>query len=154
MNQRHFPFFAFFILVITFQPALCQKVNNSDWIKDVISRSSDQLLSAAETYKDSLKCPRTFENGRVKIVGADDWTSGFFPGSLWDMYEITKNEKFKTEAQRYTAFLESAKFNKGTHDLGFILYKSYGNGYRLTGDENYKQILLTGAKSLLTRYNS
>lgn len=154
MSQRLSPFFVFFILMITSLFGLCQKAKTQEWINVAINRSSDQLLAATEFFKDSLKNPRTFEYGRVKMVGAEDWTSGFFPGSLWLMYEITKNEKFKSEAQRYTAFLESAKFNKGTHDLGFILYCSYGNGYRLTGDKNYKQILLTGAKSLMTRYNS
>jgi hypothetical protein len=100
-----------------------------------------------------MKNPRTFENGKVKLIGEKDWTSGFFPGSLWYMYELTQNERFKTEAQYYTSLLDSAQYYKGTHDLGFILYCSYGNGFRLTADSAYYRIMLNGAKTLITRYN-
>ena len=109
--------------------------------------------SAAETFKDSLKNPRTFEAGKVRLVKSRDWTSGFFPGSLWYMFEITGNEKFKTQAQHYTSLLDSAQFHKGTHDLGFIINCSYGNGLRLTADTSYKRIMLNGAKTLMLRYN-
>ncbi|MBV5349307.1 glucuronyl hydrolase, partial [bacterium] len=56
------------------------KSSNADWVKNAISRSSEQLLAASETFKDSLKNPRTFEDGKVRLVGEKDWTSGFFPG--------------------------------------------------------------------------
>ncbi len=131
----------------------CKKSHDPEWVKTAINRSGKQLLAAAEAYKDSLKNPRTFENGKVRLVGAKDWTSGFYPGSLWLMYELTQKEKFKTEAKRYTALLESAQYYKGTHDLGFILYCSYGNGLRLTADSSYQKVMLNGAKSLMTRYN-
>ena len=129
------------------------KSSNTDWVKQAINRSGEQLLAAAETFKDSMKSPRTFENGKVKLVGEKDWTSGFFPGSLWYMYELTKNEKFKTEAQHYTSLLDSAQYRTNTHDLGFIINCSYGNGFRLTADSTYKRIMLNGAKTLMTRYN-
>lgn len=131
----------------------CQKTKDHDWVKTALDRSSDQLLAAAEMFKDSMKNPRTFENGKILLVDEKDWTCGFFPGSLWLMYELTNNERFKTEAQRYTSFLEQAQYDKGTHDLGFMLYCSYGNGLRHTAKEDYKQIMLNGAKSLMTRYN-
>ena len=130
----------------------CNNSSNTDWAKNAINRSSEQLLAAAETFRDSLKSPRTFEDGKVRLVSEKDWTSGFFPGSLWYMYELTQNEKFKTEAQHYTSLLDSAQYRTNTHDLGFILYCSYGNGFRLTADSTYYRIMLNGAKTLMTRY--
>ena len=153
MNQNISSYFLFILVAISLLTTSRQKPNDSDWVKKAISRSSEQLLAAAETFKDSLKNPRTFENGKVKLVGEKDWTSGFFPGSLWLMYELTKNEKFKTEAQHYTSLLDSAQYYKGTHDLGFILYCSYGNGLRLTSDSAYRSVMLNGAKTLMHRYN-
>lgn len=154
MKQSFYHHIIFSLAAIVILTVSCQRANDNDWVKIAINRSSDQLLANADIFKDSLKNPRTFEDGRVKMVGAKDWTSGFFPGSLWLMYELTQNEKFKTEAQYYTSLLDSAQYNKGTHDLGFILYCSYGNGFRLTADSSYRQVLLNGAKSLMTRYNS
>ncbi len=143
-------FSTFFFVLFTFS---CRNKTDSEWFESAINRSSDQLLAAAEKYQDSLKVPRTFENGKVKLVSEKDWTSGFFPGSLWYLYELTGNEKFKTEAQFYTSLLDSAQYRKATHDLGFILNCSYGNGFRITGDSTYREVMLNGAKSLMTRYN-
>jgi hypothetical protein len=75
-------------------------------------------------------------------------------GTLWYLYEYTKDEDLKAEAIRSTALLEKEKNNTGTHDLGFMLYCSYGNGYRLTKDDSYRNIMIDGARSLSTRFNS
>ncbi|WP_256011565.1 glycoside hydrolase family 88 protein [Desertivirga xinjiangensis] len=97
--------------------------------------------------------PRTFENGKLKLVVSKDWTSGFFPGVLWYLYEYTGDAKWLTQAKKFTAKLEKEQFNKGTHDLGFMIYCSYGNGFRLTKDENYKEVIIQAAKSLSTRFS-
>jgi len=97
--------------------------------------------------------PRTFENGKIRKVVSKDWTSGFFPGILWYLYEYTGNRKWLEQARLYTSKLEKEQYNKGTHDLGFMMYCSYGNGYRLTGDEGYKNVIVQSAKSLSTRFN-
>ena len=123
------------------------------WLKTAIDRSQDQLLAAAEKYKAAKLNPRSFENGKVNFASIKDWTCGFFPGSLWYMYELTNNEQFKKEAKFYTEILDKVQYRKDTHDLGFMLYCSYGNGFRLTGNENYKKILITGSNSLMTRFH-
>jgi len=120
----------------------------------------DTLAVAAAQYDWMLshqtlmeKMPRTFENGKLVTVFAKDWTVGFFPGSLWFLFEATGNPKWRTAAEHYTALLEPQQHNKGTHDVGFILSSSYGNGYRLTGADSYRSVLLQGAASLGTRFN-
>ncbi len=97
--------------------------------------------------------PRTVDKGEVVLVGVGDWTAGFFPGSLWYLYEATGDAKWRLAAADYTARTAPAKFDKSQHDLGFMLGAGYGNGYRLTGDPAYRDALLAGATTLVTRFN-
>lgn len=84
----------------------------------------------------------------------EEWCSGFWPGILWYDYEYTGDERIRYEAERFTA---SLKFLSSTsaydHDLGFLMFCSYGNAYRLTRDPAYKQVLLDTADSLATLFN-
>jgi rhamnogalacturonyl hydrolase YesR len=97
--------------------------------------------------------PRTWERDTLITVGAGDWTAGFFPGSLWYLFEATGDAKWRAAAVRYTAATAPAKFDKSQHDLGFMLGAGYGNGYRLTGDPAYRDALLAGATTLMTRFS-
>ncbi len=81
------------------------------------------------------------------------WCSGFYPGSLLYLYEYSKEASLLTEASRIQKLLEKEQFNKGTHDLGFMMYCSFGNAHRLQPSKEYEQILLTSAQSLSTRFN-
>ena len=99
------------------------------------------------------KLPRTFEKGEVKFTDAKGWVCGFFPGSLWLLYEHTGDEQLKEYADIFTRRLEELKDYTGTHDLGFMVFCPYGNAYRLTGDEYYKSVIEQASKSLITRFN-
>ena len=129
-------------------------------LKDVIDSA---LATSAKQYEwmlahlpaDPAKpLPRTFEHGKLVTIPTRDWTSGFFPGSLWYLFEATGDAKWRASAEKFTALLEPEQHNTRTHDVGFMLYCSYGNGLRLTGNEAYKAVLLTGAQSLSTRFNT
>ncbi len=111
-------------------------------------------VDSARKVKPNLVSPRTVENGQFKMVGSKDWTSGFFPAELWYFYQYTKDKKWLALAQKYTEDIKSEQFNKGTHDLGFMIYCPFGNGYRLTGDPAYKAVIIQAAKSLSTRFNA
>ena len=127
----------------------------NDLIKDRLDRSTEQALLMVESLKDQPgKLPRSF-NARGEFISsnADWWCSGFFPGVLWYLYEHNKSEALLDYARNFTVLLEKIQHNKGTHDLGFMLYCSYGNGFRLTGDMAYRNVLLTGAESLSSRFN-
>ena len=103
--------------------------------------------------KDPLVSPRTLnEDGTLQMTISRSWTSGFFPGTLWYMYEYTQDPKWKEKAIKFTAAIEKEKSYTGTHDLGFMMFDSFGNGLRLTNKESYKPILIESAKSLTTRY--
>lgn len=101
-----------------------------------------------------LVCPRSLgKNRELKMVPSKDWCSGFFPGCLWYMYEHSHNEKWKKLADKYTKLLADQQWNGHTHDMGFKMYCSYGNGYRLTNNPEYWDILIQSAKTLITRFN-
>lgn len=112
-----------------------------------------QEIPKAENKNGTLVSPRTLENGNLKLVASKDWTSGFFPGELWYLYELTKNEQWKQEAIKYTASIEQEKTNGKTHDMGFKVFCSFGNAYRLTQSENDKEVIIQSAKTLITRFN-
>ncbi|MFT3827169.1 MAG: glycoside hydrolase family 88 protein [Chitinophagaceae bacterium] len=112
-----------------------------------------QETGKVRAAKPELVSPRTLENGNLKVVAAKDWTSGFFPGVLWMLNEYTHKKSWEDSARRYTALLENEKFNGGTHDMGFKIYCSYGTGYNLTRDEQYKAVIIQSAKTLSTRFN-
>lgn len=97
--------------------------------------------------------PRNIQpDGSLRLVASKDWCSGFFPGELWYMYEYTGDDFWKEKAIEFTAPVEQEKTNGGTHDMGFKVYCSFGNGYRLTGDSTYRDIILESASTLITRY--
>lgn len=123
----------------------------------VIGRS---FAVASRQYADLLDAirarpgfPRTLEQGRVKLVTARDWTAGFFPGSLWYLFEATGDARWRHDAERYTRATSSARFDHSTHDVGFILGSGYGNGLRLGIDAGYRDAMLAGATTLVTRFN-
>lgn len=121
---------------------------------DALSYAEQLYLRTSQAYDPANGWPRTTgTDGKFRMVKAGDWTSGFYPGILWQLYEATENEQFRTQAERWTAGLEVNKTNKGTHDLGFMMYDSFGQGLRLTNNTAYKQILLESARSLASRYN-
>jgi unsaturated chondroitin disaccharide hydrolase len=111
-----------------------------------------QEIPAAKTVRPDLVSPRTLDSGRLKMVASRDWTSGFFPGELWFLYEYTRNNDWKQQAETFTAQIEREKTNAVTHDMGFKIYCSFGNGYRLTKNQAYKDIIIQSAKTLITRF--
>ena len=80
----------------------------------------------------------------------EEWTAGFWPGVLWYDYEATGNDSIRKEAERFTESLGFlATIPAYDHDLGFLVYCSYGNGYRLTQNPEYKEANI----SLVLLYN-
>ena len=97
--------------------------------------------------------PRTFENDSLVTSDSGWWCSGFYPGTLLYLDEAIDAPKLKEEAISFMADLKREQYNKSTHDLGFMMYCSFGNANRLEPNPEYQDILLNSAKSLATRYN-
>lgn len=99
--------------------------------------------------------PKTYHptTDKFETSSSSWWCSGFYPGTLLYLYEQTKDQTLYDEALRMMKVLEKEKNNKGTHDLGFMMFCSFGNANRIEPKPEYKEILITSAKSLSTRFD-
>ena len=98
------------------------------------------------------RMPKTFEKNALVTSDTNWWCSGFYPGTLWYLFENTGDTVIKTEAIKRLGILEKEKFRTEDHDLGFMMYCSFGNAYRITKQPAYKEVVLQSAVSLSTRY--
>lgn len=128
----------------------------NDFIRNNYSFATQQIKNMLKetVHQKPLTFPRTTDaSGKMVSTNMYDWTPGFFPGSLWYSFEYTKDKSLGTAALTWTEKLEPLKDFTKHHDLGFMMYCSYGNAYRLTGKAEYKNILVQSARSLSTRFN-
>lgn len=120
----------------------------------------NEFQFAGQQYKNLMKnipkdkMPQSFTASDGKVISRDIswWCSGFYPGSLWMIYEQTKDTEIRKEAERALKLIEPNKTFTRDHDLGFMMFCSFGNAYRITQDPAYKDIILTSAESLSTRF--
>jgi len=122
-------------------------------IDATLASAARQYTSLLASLPDASRLPRTVERGALVRVAPEDWTSGFFPGALWYLYEATGEAGWREQARRFTRTLEPLQHFRDHHDLGFMLFCSFGNGHRLTGDPGYRAVLVTGARALATRFD-
>lgn len=120
--------------------------------RNVMEIARKQMIAMADTLREG-ECPRSYEDGRLVTSNIYWWCSGFYPGSMWYVYEYTASDEILSLAKKYTEILEPLKDVTTDHDIGFQLFCSYGNGFRLTGDEKYLEVLRQGAHSLSSRFN-
>lgn len=98
--------------------------------------------------------PRTLNNdGTLALVHPYDWTSGFFPGELWMMYQFTNDPYWRRQAVSFTWPIEEAKMHRGTHDLGFMIGDSFGKAWEITGEKSYFDVVHQASETLCTRFN-
>jgi len=143
------------LLVAAFTTTQAQEVNIAKTFADAEKQTKVMLdaIAEAQPMQPDGFSPRTLEKGALKLVPSKDWTSGFFPGVLWELYEYTHAAVWKEAATRFTAGMEKEKTNGHTHDMGFKIYCSVGTGYRLTKDAHYKEVIIQSARTLATRFN-
>lgn len=180
MTFRHFTSIACAVA------ALVISCNNKtpEWVGTALESSTGQLLSTADTLRDSGRFPRSIWSGwdieflaeqigpsvyakvdslrpqpsadklgKLRTCDVYDWTSGFFPGSLWLAYELTGDERLLADAVDYTNKMLPATFYTGTHDLGFMVGCSYGNALRLSPNDSLKTVIIRTADNLASRFN-
>lgn len=99
--------------------------------------------------------PRSIDKNltEFKTTSSGAWTSGFFAGNLWYIYRLTDDEKVKKKALKWTKIVEGERNNDSDHDIGFKIFNSFGNAYKITPDEAYKKVIIESANTLLTRYD-
>ena len=123
-------------------------------VATVVARAEAQYGAYLRQYPDSTQHPRsTNPDGTLARVAYRDWTSGFFAGSLWNLARLSGQARWQRPAAAFTGTLEPQKNTTTTHDLGFVLYNSFGLGYERTHRPDYRAVLLQAAASLATRFN-
>ncbi|PIF59696.1 glycoside hydrolase family 88 protein [Flavobacterium sp. 2] len=153
MNLKTFALF--FTLFFIGNYCNAQKGDSFD-IKKQLDYCQVQALKTLKVIPNNGTLPRTVPNGSKEwnFVNYKDWTSGFWPGELWYLYETTKDKKWEKEADKFTRLLTPLSVSKAAdHDLGFQIFNSFGNGYRLTKNPAYKEIILKTADTLATLFN-
>jgi unsaturated chondroitin disaccharide hydrolase len=127
---------------------------------DLVSIIDNSLHDANEQYKylkqltPEGRFPRSLD-AKGNLVTSDSkwWCSGFYPGTLWYLYEATKDDVTHQEALTRLKSIEKEQFNTTTHDLGFMMYCPFGNANRIEPKPEYKDILVNSARSLASRFN-
>lgn len=132
-----------------------QKSTEKAFLSDNISFAQAQIGKEIEHIEGALKVlnPITLKkDGSVYYGSYSDWRSGFFPGTVWYLYELTEDQNLLPLAHKYSEAIEEAKNLSYHHDVGFIIECSFGNGLRLTGKKEYEGVIVEAAKSLSTRF--
>ena len=130
-------------------------------IDNAMARADEQLryalkctAEARKTAKGDRVTPRSIDkDSNLVLVGPKDWCSGFFAGTLWQMYQYSHEQYWRENAVSNTWLIESAKWHRGTHDLGFMIGDSFGKAYQLTEEQSYRDVMLQAARTLCTRFS-
>ena len=119
-----------------------------------LTEADDQYKSLANQLG-IAQFPKSYDgaSGKLETSNSGWWCSGFYPGTLLFLYEQNHDPQLLSEANRMLAVLGNEQYNTHTHDLGFMMYCSFGNANRIEPKPEYKQILINSAKSLATRFN-
>lgn len=159
MKMKRIVLLAFAVLLLC--PAFAQQKNIFKPQKALLDTIKRNLADADAQYKymATLLKPEEFpkafhpETGKLETSNSGWWCSGFYPGTLLELYRQNHDEALRTEANRIMGVLTKEQYNTHTHDLGFMMYCSFGTANQLEAKPEYKQILLNSAKSLSTRFN-
>lgn len=133
--------------------------SNQEWLDCVYQKLMVKMQ--AECKRIGTMIPYTTDaNGKYYDIeegrwGIGFWTNGFWSGMLWQLYEATGEESYKTAAcgveDRLAVLLNSAE--TVDHDMGFLYLLSSVAHYRKTGDKKARQRGLLAANLLAGRYN-
>jgi unsaturated chondroitin disaccharide hydrolase len=151
--------FLFFSLFASSRTSTPKTRNLDQIVQNALDKSILCLKKSVYEVGDRSKYPSySTKELKWKLEASDDWTSGFYPGTLWYAFELTNDDSFRKWALEWTAGIENEKHNDNTHDLGFRFNCSFGNGLRLlpgdTATKRYKEILLTAAATSDSRFSS
>ncbi len=148
---------AFCIATLGCSPAHENSVAETESCLDYCAAQTERTLAQIASAGYGMS-PRNIAPGdstwNLCPVSKELWTEGFWPGVLWYDYEYTGNEEIREAAEKYTEALGFlSEIPAYDHDLGFIIFCSYGNGYRLTGNPEYREVILAAADRLASLYN-
>lgn len=131
-----------------------EKVDKAFLEKRLQELSNKAVQHTREYGVDSLRFPRSMNADQTTHgTPSRGWTSGFYPGLLWKLYDYSKDKDIKEAAQKWTTYVEKEKYDRHTHDVGFKVNCSHGIAYEITHDPYHKKVILTASETLIKRYN-
>ena len=148
--MKNFSIFIFLLMIL----GACSKKSLFEQKDKLVNQLSQQIDYLVVNSDNDTLVPRSFENGKYDMITQKDWCCGFPAGSYWYMYELTGDRKWEKIAAENTLKLEGVQYRKYSHDLGFMVFCSYGNAYRITKNEDYKKVVIEASESLITRFDS
>lgn len=147
----------YIVTLLIFISTGCFAQNTKNGLGDIFNQNFKDADAQYKFMMQQLpagRFPKTFEKDTLRTSNSEWWCSGFYPGSLLYIFEQTKDSSLYKESMRMLGLLEKEQFNTSTHDLGFMMFCSFGNALRLNqGSNAYRQILLNSARSLSSRFN-
>lgn len=143
---------AFNLLAAPATPSSKKLARSLDASLEFCLRQSMRMYETAKA-EEGVTPAKTTRDGNIQMTKPDGWISGFFPGTLWYLYENSGGQSVRKAAEEMTARILPQQFNTNTHDIGFIMNCSAGNGYRLTGRADYREALINAGRSLATRFS-
>ena len=151
MKKKFFGIMLMLVLSFPFGLNAEQKID----VDRLLNRAAEQYLCMKKELHGSDKFPKTYNKYMERLVTSNSkwWCSGFYPGTLFYLAEATGNTELYDEGLRMLKLLEQEQYNTGTHDIGFMMYCSYGGANRMKPKPEYKNILINSAKSLISRFN-
>lgn len=129
-----------------------EKLPELTWNENIEKQYDFLYNKIKDSINSSKPFPRTINKNGIVMVGPYNWTSGFYPGTLWNLYGLTKEDKWKERAIAYTEKLDTIQYWEGNHDVGFIIECSYGNALKYLDSKAYEAVIVQTAKSLATRF--
>ena len=122
-------------------------------VVETASKQYNILYDSVQTKKGMKNyIPRSIKDGAIKYVNAYDWTSGFYAGTLWYLYNLSEDKTWKDRALEYTIKLDSVQYYTGNHDIGFMMECSFGRAIMFADKKEFEPIIVQSAKSLATRF--
>ncbi|MFC3810855.1 glucuronyl hydrolase [Lacihabitans lacunae] len=148
MSKKTVCFFLFILISSGF--GFAQKLESK--IESQLKYSLSEIEKSQKRNPKGVS-PRSMREDTLFMVPSKDWTSGFYAGNLWYTYELTQNPFWKQKAIEFTAPIEKEKFDSTTHDLGFKLFCSFGNGNRIAPNKAYRDIIIQASYTLCSRFS-
>ena len=141
------------LIVLSLVVMSCNRQETVEELADRVFKIAVEQVKLMDSMLEEGECPRSLNpDGSLMKSTIWWWCSGFYPGTAWLAYEYAQDEQVKDIALRHTVKLDSIRFRTNDHDVGFQLNCSYGNAFRLTGNNDFKAVLHDGAHSFATRH--
>lgn len=82
-----------------------------------------------------------------------NWCEGFLGGQMWLFHELGMGEEWRGRAEHYSRLVEERQYDRGVHDLGFVLCPTWKKWAELSGDDAAKQVVIQGGRTMALRFN-